>query len=260
MTDFTLPPGIRSALEFPLMQALLGRRSRRVFLGASIPDGPFAWTSRKPALPLSDLEQMLLLTSMGGNTGWHHMIYRHERYAPHLSNYAGAAGGRPFPSAAGFHTSEIFFTSDNGTFFFPTRDAPAALDYPTNAESDLETLLEIHQNRLRKLSDQRLYLPPSEPYMEGHNTWVVNRPGTLRADQNLSRVAGPSPPSPWSTGNDLCVCGMVLRCRVWPAASGLHGPWRSAPRATPGLNAETAVTIPFPPPLSREGSGPGLWI
>jgi hypothetical protein len=38
-------------------------------------------------------------------------------YAPHLSNYAAAAGGRVFPSAAGFHTSQIFFTDDEGGVF-----------------------------------------------------------------------------------------------------------------------------------------------
>ena len=33
--------------------------------------------------------------------------------------------------------------------------------------------------RLRKLSDGRLYLPAEEPYLEGHNTWCVNVPGSL---------------------------------------------------------------------------------
>ena len=38
---------------------------------------------------------------------------------------AGAAAGRTFPSAAGFHTVELFFTDDSGVYFFPTRDAGA---------------------------------------------------------------------------------------------------------------------------------------
>lgn len=122
---------------------------------------------------------MLLLTTVAGNTGWHHMIFRHARYAPSLSNYAGAAGGRTFPSAAGFHTCEIFFTNDDGIFFLPTRDCPAVLEHPSAEEGDLETLLQAHRARVRKLSDQRLFIPPSDPWMEGHNTWVANRPGTL---------------------------------------------------------------------------------
>lgn len=120
-----LPPGVEEALSFPLIQALFGRRARRFSLGTSIPDGPLAFNSRHEPLPLTELEQMMVLTAAGGNTGWHSMITRNARYAPYLANYSGAAGGRTFPSAAGFHTSDVFFTDDNGVYFFPMRDAPA---------------------------------------------------------------------------------------------------------------------------------------
>ena len=79
-------------------------------------------------MPLSELERLLVLTACAGTTGWHYAIMRHDRYAPHLSNYSGGAAGRTFPSAAGFHTAEIFFTDDSGTYFFPTRDAGAQVD------------------------------------------------------------------------------------------------------------------------------------
>ena len=92
-------------LKFPFVDALFGRRSRRFFRGAEIPDGALAYKSRHPPLPLTELERLLILTAAAGNTGWHHSITRHDRYAPHLANYPGAAGGRTFPSAAGFHTS-----------------------------------------------------------------------------------------------------------------------------------------------------------
>src|SRR5919112_5859259 len=77
------PPGLQDVLEFPLVEALFGRRARRFSLGASLPDGPLAFTSRHDPLPLSELEQMLVLTAAAGNTGWHYMIMRHARYAPH---------------------------------------------------------------------------------------------------------------------------------------------------------------------------------
>jgi hypothetical protein len=172
------PPGLARLLEFPLVQALLGRRSRRFFLGASIPDGPLAFTSRSEPMPLSELEQMLLATAVGGNTGWHNLIIRNERYAPHLSNYAGTAGGRTFPSAAGFHTSELFFTDDTGIYFLATRDAPALGARDEEGRLELKALLAAHRSRIRKLSDRRLQLPAQPPHMDGHNTWVANRPGT----------------------------------------------------------------------------------
>ena len=100
------PPGLQDVLEFPLLEALYGRRARRFSLGASLPDGPLAFTSRHHPLPLTELEQMLVLTAAAGNTGWHYMIMRHAGHAPHLSNYSGAAGGRTFPSAAGFHRDD----------------------------------------------------------------------------------------------------------------------------------------------------------
>jgi hypothetical protein len=166
-------------LQFPFVDALFGRRSRRFFRGAVIPDGPLAYTSRHQPLPLTELERLLILTAAAGNTGWHHSITRHEHYAPHLSNYPGAAGGRTFPSAAGFHTSDLFFTDDSGTYFFATRDAPAMGARDAEGRLSVVDLVRAHAARIRKLSDARVWLPPHEPYMEGHNSWVANRPGSL---------------------------------------------------------------------------------
>ena len=120
--------GYEDALQFPLVAALFGRRARRFSLGATLPDGLLAYISRHDPLPLSELERMMVLTAAAGNTGWHYLITRHAGYAPHLSNYSGAAGGRTFPSAAGFHTSELFFTDDDSVYHFATRDAPALVE------------------------------------------------------------------------------------------------------------------------------------
>src|SRR5256886_10859913 len=170
---------LHGLLAVPFVEALFARRSRRFFRGAVIPDGPLAYRSHHESLPLTEVERMLLLTAVGGNTGWHHSITRHERYAPHLSNYPAAAGGRTFPSAAGFHTSEIFFTDDSGTYIFTTRDAPALGQRAADGSLSLVDLVTAHRSRIHQLSDQRVYLPAKEPYMEGHNTWVANRPGSL---------------------------------------------------------------------------------
>ena len=117
----TLPKGLIEAAEFPLIEAIHGRRSRRFARGASIPEGPLAYTSKHDPAPLSDMEQLLLLTTVGGNTGWSNLIPNNRFYLPKIPNYAGAAGGRTFPSAAGFHTTEIFYTDDKGTYFFPDK-------------------------------------------------------------------------------------------------------------------------------------------
>ncbi len=174
----TLSDPLGDLATFPLVDALFGRRSRRFALGDEIPDGPLTYRSRHEPVPLTDLERMLVLSAMGGTTGWHYSITRNPRYAPHPANYAGAAAGRTFPSAAGFHTAELFFTDDSGTYFFPTRDAGALVD-PAVEEVTPELMVERHRGRLRQLSDRRLHLPREEPYLEGHNTWCVNVPGSL---------------------------------------------------------------------------------
>src|ERR671916_2511686 len=143
---------LRDLAAFPLVEALYGRRSRRFALGDQIPDGPLAYRSEHDSLPLSDLERLLVLSAIGGTTGWHYSITRHARYAPHASNYAAGAPGRTFPSPAGFHTAELFFTDDSGVYFFPTRDAGALVD-PATEEITPELMVERHRERVRKLAD-----------------------------------------------------------------------------------------------------------
>jgi hypothetical protein len=170
---------LEDLLSFPFVDALFGRRSRRFFRGATIPDGALAYASRHAPLPLTETERLVVLTAMSGNTGWHHSITRHDRYAPHLSNYPGAAGGRTNPSAAGFHIAELFFTDDTGAYFFPTRDLPAMGERDAEGRLSAVDLIKAHAARIRTIADQRVYLPPREPYMEGHNSWVANKPGSL---------------------------------------------------------------------------------
>ncbi|MEG8181520.1 hypothetical protein GZH49_23745 [Nocardia terpenica] len=170
---------VRELARFPLLDAVFGRRSRRFPLGGRIPAGPLAYTSRHEAQPLSDVERALVLNIVAGVTGWHHAISHHPGYAPALPNYSGSAAGRTFPSAAGFHTAEFFFTDDSGTYFLPTRDATpdtaGVAHEPETIEAELNTLL----RRVRKLSDERIHIPRREPYLEGHNTWIANHPGSL---------------------------------------------------------------------------------
>ena len=172
------PSGLEDAANFTLMDALYGRRSRRFSNGSEIPDGVLAFKSRKSPHPLDPLEQMLVLTAAAGNTGWHYMIYRDDSYVPHLSNYSAAAGGRTFPSPAGWHISDLFYTDDQGVYYLPTRDAPSLMEHNEAGEMDLNAWLKAHQARIKKLAEGRLHIPPREPYIEGHNTWCANQPGS----------------------------------------------------------------------------------
>jgi hypothetical protein len=179
MPKMDFPPGFQDLLTFGFVEALLGRRSRRFFMGAEIPDGVFAYSSRHKPLPLTELEKMLIVSACGGSTSWNYLIYRAANYAPHLSNYVGAAGGRVFPSAAGFHTSQIFFTDDEGVYFLEMRDAPSFQDPDAGGSLSPEGFLDNVRDRVRKVHDGRLKIPPEVPYTEPHNTWVFNKPSTM---------------------------------------------------------------------------------
>ena len=171
-----LPKGLIEAADFPLIEAIHGRRSRRFAKGASIPDGPLAYTSTEEPKALSEMEQMLLLTTVAGNTGWSNLIPHNRHYSPRIPNYAGAAGGRTFPSAAGFHTTELFYTDDNGTYVLPTRDM-APVSAP-GADVDLNAYFEAHKARIVKLNDGRMNTPRVPQHMEMHNEWCANVPGS----------------------------------------------------------------------------------
>lgn len=179
MQEKKLPSGFQDMLNFGLIEALLGRRSRRFFIGAEIPDGVFSYKSHHKPVPLTDLEKMLVLSACGGNTSWHHMIFRGDGYAPYLSNYSGAAGGRVFPSAAGFQTSQTFFTDDEGVYVFEMRDSPAFAERAEDGSLNLNSFVENVQKRIHKIQDGRLKIPSEVPFTEAHNTWVFNKPSTL---------------------------------------------------------------------------------
>jgi hypothetical protein len=44
---------------------------------------------------------------------------------------------------------------------------------------NLAALVEAHGSRIRKLADGRMQIPREEPFIEGHNLWIVNVPGSL---------------------------------------------------------------------------------
>lgn len=73
----------------------------------------------------------------------------------------------------------MFFTDDSGTYIFRTRDLPPLTERQASGSQDVADLIRGHERCITRLSEQRLVIPPHEPYMEGHNSWVANRSGSL---------------------------------------------------------------------------------
>jgi hypothetical protein len=103
----------------------------------------------------------------------------------------------------------------------PTRDAGALVD-PAVEEVGPELMLERHAGLIRKLSEARIHLPREEPFMEGHNTWIANHPGSLLvipvadiAQHNIANLC-------FFTQNGYCIYDDVNR-RPIPGMDAFRG-------------------------------------
>ena len=170
---------LSTLLEFPLMHAIFGRRSRRFGRGMEIPSGPLAYKSKLDPLPLSELEQSILIAAGTGVTGWNFGIPFGPNRPKEHSSYTLRFTGRTAPSAAGFGTPALMFTNDTGTYITNTRDAqPSAMNEAGENLSDIERIIAVCKANTTKLSDTRLDLPAAPPHMLEPNLWMANAKGS----------------------------------------------------------------------------------
>src|SRR6266496_1328482 len=144
-TPHTTDPRLQQVLNFPLVNGIFGRRSRRVGFGMSIPGGPLAYTSHNEPLPLCDLELALLVSAATGVTGWNFGIPYTLNQGEHLSNYSLRLTGRTVPSAASICTSEVFFTDDSGIYIVRTRDITPEKLREFEQNDDITHIINISQ-------------------------------------------------------------------------------------------------------------------
>lgn len=170
---------LNDLLDYPLVRAIFGRRSRRFGLGMEIPSGPLAFRSEADPLPLSELERSLLVAVGTGVSGWNfgvpHGPARPDGHADYTLRYTG----RTAPTAAGIGTPVLFFTDDDGTSITNTRDLePTHVREPTEDVEEVEQIVARCRECTRKLSDARLDLPRAPGHMLEPNLWWANRPGS----------------------------------------------------------------------------------
>ncbi len=170
---------LRSVLDYPLLNAIFGRRARRFGLGMRIPSGPLAFTSRHAPVPLSELERSLLLAVGTGVSGWHFGVpYGPDRPDQH-GHYSMRYTGRTGPTAGGFGTPAMLFTDDAGTYLTNTRDVtPERMREFEGIEDDAERIMAVVREHTVKLSGGRLDLPAAPPHMLEPNLWMANAPGS----------------------------------------------------------------------------------
>jgi len=166
-----LPPQVQAVWDYPLFDAIMGRRSRRFGLGMEMRSGPFQHRSDKSPVGLNDLETAVLVAAATATTG------------PILAETQLPGGmvktiGKPYPSAMGSHRARLFFSNDNGTFVVNADQAKMTKMREYEERSDREKILSFYDTYVQKIDDSRMDLPPSEPGVWPHNQWVTNMPGT----------------------------------------------------------------------------------
>jgi hypothetical protein len=160
------------AWSYPLFEALYGRRSRRFGLGFEMPEGPFRYRSLHTLVPLSEIEEALLVGAGAGFSG----LALWDLPTPPPTLYLRRSG-RTFPTTRpGGHTA-LFFTNDDALFVLDANVAASKLR-EIETPDERTKLLETYRAQRRELRRGRLDIPRRVPPMSGHDLWDSNRPGS----------------------------------------------------------------------------------
>jgi hypothetical protein len=166
--------------QFPLFDAIAGRRARRFGLGMELPSGPLAYRSGADPVPLSELERSILVAAGTGVTGWSFGVpFGPDRPEEH-AHYTQRFTGRTAPTAAGIGTPMMFATDDSGTYLTDTRDLlpGRAAEVAGDRDDALDAMVETVRANTTQLSERRLDLPAAPPHMLEPNLWMANAPGS----------------------------------------------------------------------------------
>ncbi len=175
----TQPDPVNDLLQFPLLQAIFGRRARRFGLGMEIPSGPLAFRSSRDPLPLTELEQMILVAAATGVSGWSFGVPFGPRTPQSHAEFTLRFTGRTAPTAAGLGTPALFFTDDQGCYCTRTRDVqPGSVQESNEEETALDRVLTVCREQTIRIRDARLDLPSEPPHVLPPNLWWANKPGS----------------------------------------------------------------------------------
>jgi hypothetical protein len=158
------------AWSYPLFEALYGRRSRRFGLGFEMEEGPFQYKSAHAPVPLTELEEALLVGAGAGFTGL--AFWDLPTPPPYPSR-----SGRTFPVTRGGGHTALFITNDEGFYVLDDKVAAGKLREVETRE-ERSKLLDIYRAQRRTLRRGRLDIPRRMPTLSAHDHWDSNQPGS----------------------------------------------------------------------------------
>lgn len=181
MTFATQSP-LERAATYPLLDALIERRSRRFGRGMHLNGGPLAYQSALPPQPLQVEEEAALAFAACGITGYGLADLPYQDGAVLESgggNILIHLVGRTVASGDAAHAVVLFVLNDEGAWMLKRPQ-----DYPRQALPELiqagrnHQLVELYERHRVRISDRRPDVPRTLPYVPPFNKWSANRPGT----------------------------------------------------------------------------------
>lgn len=173
------PEGLQDALSYPFFQTVWDRKSRRVGLGMEVESDVLTFRSRYEPVPLSELEEALLVMAGTGLTGLNLADLDPARGMSTLVQWTT----RTWPSSCSNHGTELFFSNDDGLWFLnmyglvPEPGEIATLSGKP-PEAQVDYVLELYRRAKVQLDEGRAKLPTTLPGLFDFNQWNANKPGT----------------------------------------------------------------------------------
>jgi hypothetical protein len=163
--------------DYPLLDALTKRRSRRFGLGMKIASGPLAYDSRHGSLPLTEEEEALLTFAAGGITGFALLD---------LSFGEGQGGaivaralGRTIASGDAIQTVSLVVINDDGAHLIkrPQDFSPPEIHSLLN-QAQQRQFTELYRRMRVRIKEGRAAPPLAPMFNVNVNRWSLYAPGT----------------------------------------------------------------------------------
>ena len=168
--------------RYPLLDALIERRSRRFGSGMSLNGGPLAYSSARASQPLSLEEEAALAFAACGITG------KALAELPYQAGEAPETGGgnimthfvgRTVASGDAMHNATLFVINDEGVWMLKRpQDYPRAEIARLSQAAREHELVELYEESRIRIAEERLDVPRELPFVPPFNKWSANLPGT----------------------------------------------------------------------------------
>ena len=168
--------------SYPLLDALIERRSRRFGKGMHLDGGPLSYQSERPPQPLAVEEEAALAFAACGITGplLAELPYQSGDTAESGSgNILIHLAGRTVASGDAVHCGIVFVINDDGVWMLKRPQDFPRLEIADLAQSAREhSFVELYEKSRVPVADQRLDIPRRLPFVPAFNKWSSNLPGT----------------------------------------------------------------------------------